>query len=211
MRGEFHLQVKDCRGLRDEDFLAAQAEGSLNELLAGLAVAQEVRVRNALNDTLAWGLLHHVFGHGFGGGYPMDGGTELLTGVCLLTHDVELDYQEYRTWYGSIHVMEWSANTSSGAKGFGQRVDDFIVGTPDDNREEVWCRHRWLWLPSEGNSNNIRSIGIMGGEHHNYTSEDKFRVGRVLLKDRDTGGQMVVVKNINQVLTLEYTVSYIAV
>jgi hypothetical protein len=211
MRGEFHLQLRDAAGLKDEDFLAAKAQGRLDVLLAGLHLELDHKQRNKLNDSLTWCLLHHVIGR-FPGGFPMDYSTVPLHHICLTTYGTDIVYDDpFYSWYGTIHNGAGSANNTSGGKGFNQTADPRIVDTPDDGKEEVWVRHRFLWLPSEGNSNNIRSIEMYGGEYYNFTAEDKWRNGRMLLRSPTTGLPIVVVKNINQVLTLEYTFSLVAV
>lgn len=211
MRGEFNLQVRDAGGLRDEDFIAARKEGCLEALLKGLSIDQEMQVRNKINDQMARGILKVVFAHGFAGGFPFDSATVLLMHIVLTTYTSEIDYDSYWTYYGSINTATGSANTSSGGRAF---IRDDIGDkhwSDTSGKEELYFRSRFLWLPSQGNSNNIRAIDIYGGETVDYNSNDKFVVGRVLLKDKDTGNPVVVVKNINQVLTLEYTYSLISI
>lgn len=212
MRGEFNLQVRDAKGLRDEDFSAAAARGELEALLESLGLEQAVHVRNKLTDHIVWGMYSFIFGHGLPKTDPWNGTPSILNCVCLMTDADEITYEEgVNYWYRTMHNWTNSANTSTGGKLFSYRTGSPVIDTDANGKEEVWVRHRWLWLPSEGNSNNIRSLAIFGAHDYTSSTANRVQLGRVLLKDPDTGGPIVVIKNINQVLTLEYTFSMLSI
>jgi hypothetical protein len=79
-------------------------------------------------------------------------------------------------------------------------------------KEEIYFKSRFLYLPSQGISNNIRSIGVYGAEYasNQYNNEERYLVARVRLKDPDTGLPVILIKNFNQVLVIEYTVFFVS-
>jgi len=215
MRGHFDVSVRNAGGLKDEDFVAAKEEGRLFELLEQLEVAQRAKCDNILMHWIPPTFYHNVFQHGFADGpWPTYDACVPMNNIGLMVTDSEPVYNYAYGWYGGYHAFADNIGDSTGAKGFtAHDADGNLVDKDADGREEVFVRTRFLFLPSQGNSNNIRSVGIFGSQYTNQGtgSEDRYMSGRVRLKDPTTGLPTILLKNFNQVMVIEYTYAFVAV
>lgn len=214
MQGRYKLELRNSGRLTDADFQRAIKEGRLDDLLAELPLELKLAGHNMINHWFTACFYHNVFGHGFSDSpYPTYNTHNPFVTVCLMTTDSEPTFTETYNWYGNPHTPSGSANTGSGAKGFiTSDTEDPVIEKAADGREEIKFRERWLWLPSQGVSNNIRSLGIFGAEYLNYwDTYQRWKSGRIRFKDPDTGAPVVINKNLNQVLVLEYTVFFVSV
>lgn len=223
--GHFELTLKNADGLQDEDFHEAQRQGKLQELLDGLRTDATYGTDNLLFDIMVPWLGYWLFG----GTVPnpwmslgLSTSVSLFGGICLLTVDSDPDYQSEwnRTNAGTLgeHVaisnLTSSSNSVSGGKMFVQETSEtFDIRSDPNSREAIYYRERWLFLPLEAVSANIRSIGVYtssaaagAGSSMDY----HIRSGRVRIKD--SGGNPIIInKANNQVLLVEYKVTFVSI
>lgn len=208
MKGKFNVTLLDAGGLGDADFERARHEGRLDALLAGLEVEQRAETDNLVFDNFA----AYTFWALFSGGNiadPFDGGDKLveaaLASMCLLTTGADPTYTEQVDSFSTPSSVTNSANASSGGKRF---VEDTIVTQQiavTSGKEEVFCKSRWLFLPSQGASNSIKSIGAFYYVDADNTGSGSLRSGisRVRLKD-SAGRNITLRKTDRNVLHIEY-------
>lgn len=214
MKGLYDLKLRNAQGMKDEVFLAAMRDGSIDELLNGLPIELHLEGRNLLVNWLVATLLHNCFEHSLPNGpWPTYDACVPFNNISLMTRDTEPTYLESIQWYGGYSDHADNIGTSTGARGFvNQRAEVQNIRKDPSGCEQVLMTTRFLYLPSEAVSNNIRSLGIMGSQYTNQGtgSEDRYMSGRIRLKDPLTGLPVVVNKNLNQVLVLEYTAYFIS-
>jgi hypothetical protein len=203
-------------GLKDEDFKAAIREGRLDEVLAGLKVEQHVKNQNVINHWAVATMFHNVFAHGFPNGpWPTYTNNMWCNNIGLSTRDDEPSFSVVeQQYYGGYHNFADNASGTTGARGMTAHIAEANVYDKNpDGKEELFQRHRFLFIPSWAISNNIRSLSLLGSEYSNQGTgnEDRWISGRVRLKDPDTGLPIVIVKNLNQVLVIEYTIYWVAI
>lgn len=209
MKGKYNVTLLDAGGLGDEDFEMARRDGSLDALLTGLDVEQRAETDNLVFDNFA----AYIFRWLFSGGditdpYDVGNGTTdaALATMCLLTTDTDTTYTEQSAGFWDVSTVGNSANTSSGGKRF---VEDTIVSPPlvavTAGKEEVFCKSRWLYLPSQGVSSAIRSIGTFFYFDADATgnSSQRSSISRVRLKD-SAGRNITLRKTDKNVLHIEY-------
>ena len=206
MRGHFDVTLLDSGGYSDEQFKRAIEEKRIDQLLAVLKVEQKLSRRNLIMDNVAGMVFQYSFS---GPAIVADYGSygdNWLNNISLLTKDEDPTYTEDNQWYGGAE----NGGDNIGASGSTKR---FVVDTVDPHqlavlsggREGIYFRSRWLFLPAQGVSNNIRSIGICWCRYASNltTSIDRGRIGRVRLKD-DQGRNVILNKTSRQVLLVEY-------
>jgi hypothetical protein len=214
MQGTFELTHRDARGLRDADFRAALRRGEADALLRGLPLLGGYRARNLVFDNFAAFLFSQLMG-GPDVTDPFDlGGTAAaaLGIVTLMTTASEPTYEELATGY--YETMYTQAETAGGG---GKRfVEDVIettrIAVAGDGRESVECRSRWLFLPSEGVSSDIRSVGIHFAADADSVAGyvSRARICRVRIKDA-AGRAVIINKTASQVLLIEYTLKLVTI
>jgi hypothetical protein len=221
MRGFFNVEKMPARGLRDEDFQQAIDAGCINQLLTGFPVTQKCGGSNRIFDNAAGYMLDKLFSLG-NCGWPYyisdGGGPSIFNSICLATTDGDTtSYTEDWTTTNNdttyMHKVSGSANTSSGAKRFEEdQIENWTSWTDTDGREAIHFRNKWLYLPTQGTSTDIRSIVITfctDGDSTGGYSLDWARTGRVRLKD-ENGNKIILVKNSNEILLVEYTFTLVA-
>lgn len=224
MQGHFDVGLFDAHGMSDADFLALNAElkssAFLDRIKSKHKRVQHVEGNNLVSD----GMAQYLFIQCFPNVPAVDAYFNDSTGsgrcaldfVNLSTKDGDPSYLERDTHgYYSVDMqnVSYSANTSTGSKWF--NADTIITAATfadPDGREGFYLRNQWLWLPSQGTSNAIRSITIWfntGGDGSNYIS-GKNSICRIRLKD--AGGVGVTInKTTSQVLLVEYIFKFITV
>jgi hypothetical protein len=208
--GCFNICVQDAGGLTDEDFLKAKKEGCLDELLAGLPVDQEAQAENTATHMI---VIAHFRKHltGFpNGAYPMDRvNTSILHHITLLNWASEPYFAYWMSYYGTIHNPSGSVNTGNAGKRFYAHAIETYSEKDPTGREGVFVRSRWLYLPSQAVSNQIRAIGVYWGEYVNDNNEDKGMVAWARMKDAG-GFPLTLDKSASQTLLIQYTFSWVA-
>lgn len=219
MEGLFNIAVLDAKGFTDEDFRVMRREGRLQEQLQRLPVVQQAQTKNRIFDNMAGYLLDRVFSLPACASYYSSedyGPSAALSFIVPLTTDAAT----------SDYVEDWTAQDR-----YPRAVDDIVVAADasvkrfiedeitanviwvDADREAIHFRTRWLYLPSEIVSSNIRSIGIFFQSDGNNVGggyREVGRLGRVRLKN--SGGVPVVLnKTAAQVLLIEYTFTLVSV
>lgn len=220
-QGHFDLHLKDCRGLTDADFDRAIKEGCIDDVLKDLPLERTVKTDNMIFSWLA----AHLFSRLFQGGdvtNPWDYGDSnaaYFAFILLMNSDSEPSYTE-QWWRWDSYYQQYMAeqdgtvDASSAAKRFEEdQISDWIIWQDTDGREAIHFRNRWLYTPSQAISSDIRSLGIYAHTDGDDTWRDYYhfmaRSGRVRLKD--TGGNPIILsKNTNQVLLVEYTITMVS-
>lgn len=214
MRGVFDLKLRNAGGLKDEDFEVAKGEGRIGEVLSGLQIDRHLTNQNVIMHYVPPCMFKNVFGHGIPDGPHYTRYNNHWCGnVVLMTTDDEPEYGDSYDYYGAItsHPDNVGSSTAYGNSDDGG-VEANIYDKNPDGKEEIYQRWRFLWLPTQGNNNNTRSLGLVGAEDQPHTTSNRWRYlsGRVRLKDPDTGLPVVIIKNINQVLVIEYTIYWVS-
>jgi hypothetical protein len=217
--GHFDLALKNSGRLCDKDFEEARRQGRLGELLDGLETAQECHTDNLVFDLIVPYLGYFVFSAPSVGDLWRDNATvpAVFANICLLTTDSEPNYQsewyrsggyEYQTPSGAGE----SANGSTGGKLFEEEASEAADIRSDlGGREAIWYRERFLYLPSQGSSTNIRSIGVYWCAIATTTGVYfRQRAARVRLKDSG-GNPIIVSKGTDQVLLVEYKATFVSI
>ena len=213
MHGTFELTQLDARGLRDADFRAAARRGRTGDLLRDLPVVGRYEGRNLVFDMIPSFLFNRLMsGPAAKGPMIYESGSAALSAMSLLTTSAEPTYEEYTWEYGeTLYTLQEHAG--GGGKRFIEDViETTLIQSNQAGREAVDCRSRWLFLPSEGVSSNIRSIGIYFARDGDYTggNSERGRVARVRIKDA-AGRPVIINKTSSQVLLIEYTFRLVSV
>jgi len=216
--GHFDLTLKGAGGLGDEGFREAMRQGRLSQLLDGLPTQAEYHTDNLIFDMMVGYQGLRVFQA------PVVGRTDLINSdssayfasICLLSTDADPAYYgewDWSNWQScNIHGVSDSVNTSTAGKRFEEDASEAAdIRSDPGGREAIWYRERWLYLTSESNSSNIRSVGIIANpDATNAGSTYHFRVGRVRIKD--SGGNPIIInKSSSQVLLVEYKTIFVSV
>jgi len=213
MHGTFELTQLDARGLRDEDFRAAARRGRAEDLLRGLPPLGRFRARNLVFDMIPSFLFNRLMGGPAAKG-PLiyESGSAALHAMVLLSTDSEPTYEE-STWEYTQTLYTLPEEVGSGAKRFIEDViETTLIQADQTGREHISCRSRWLFLPSEGVSSNIRSVGIYFCRDGDNTAGnlERGRVARIRIKDA-AGRPVIINKTASQVLLIEYTFRLVTV
>ncbi len=209
MEGHYELQLKDAKELKDEDFLLAIKENRLDDLLLQLDTVLNLKGHNLIQHWFPPTVFHNVFEHGIP---DSPSGTQYycnpLDNIGFMTTDSEPTYTESYSWFGSGYIYYDNIGSSAVKRFVEHRLEIQQVIVDPSGRESVRMRTRWLFLPSQAVSSNIRSLGIWGCQQ-NYTlgnSINRYQTGRLRFKDPATGNPVVINKSSNQALTFEYTI-----
>lgn len=221
--GHFDLALKDAKGFGDEAFIEATRQGRLSRMLDDLPTELEAHTDNLVMDGIVLYLGFNLFQVGDRpNGVRVDlisgGGAAWFTSVCLMTTDSEPDYQS--EWYrnggydlfGMSNVPE-SANSSTGGKRFKDDASETTdVRSDPGGRESVTYRDRWLYLPTQGTSSNIRSIAVRVSNNAQGFGND-FYIGRAArVRIKDGGGNPIIInKTTSQVLLVEYRLAFVSI
>lgn len=214
MQGRYRLQIKNAKGLSDEYFLQAIHDKRIDKVLDDLETEYTIKGRNLLNHWWFVVFAHNVIEHGFSNGpyYTYDN-CNAFNNICMTTKSTEPTHDETYTWSGGYDGAQDNIGDATAAKGFvNERAEDTLVEVDSDGRESMFHRTRWIFLPSESISNNLRGFTINGARMSNQTigTEFRYQTGRILFKDPVSGNPVAVLKNLNQVLVLEYTLRLVS-
>lgn len=205
MRGRFDIYLQDACGLKDEDFALAQREGRLDSLLTELPVDQELHIDNVVMQMMVISLFRKCFTGMPNGAVPMERYNYIQLHHILLSYDPsEPAFTDWYSVYCTIHNGPYSVESSTAGKRFlGHDLENY-QGVDPTGREGTFTRHRFLYLPSQAISNQIRSVSVWWSEYLQDANEDRGIVARVRLKD--SGGQPVTLnKSSAQSLLIQYT------
>lgn len=214
-KGQFDLTLFNAGRHKDADFERAIAAGKLDHLLLDCQVAQRAVGRNMLFDNLVGYLFYRLFS---GAPTPQDPFQNWVsTGpaiavIHLNTRSDEPTYTELNTsdYYATYHNLAYAANTGSGSK---RLIADSVGWSiwSDPNKEQIFFRTRVLYLPSQGVSNSIYSIGAcwISRIENDGTYGHKGSIARIKLHDTD-GEPIRMKKSQYQALLVEYTFSMLS-
>lgn len=211
MQGHFDIFVQDAKGLRDEDFLRAEREGRLRDLVKSLPIDQEAHTDNLVLDMYPICMMRRVIGHGFPSGpYPMERGTGIpFYSICLLSLATEPEYIEWYSGYWSLHNMSYTVNSVNAGKRFVVHDMDLLVDVEPTGREGIFIKERWLYLPSQAVSNEIRSVGAYWCENITDGNDERGQLARVRMKDAG-GNPITLNKSASQTLLIQYTFTLVS-
>ena len=211
MQGHFDIYLQDAQGLKDEDFILARQEGRLNSLLKELPVDEEVHCGNQVTHMYPIAIWREAMNHGFpSGAYPMERGAGVpFYNITILSDTSEPAYTDWWGGYNTLHNQPYSVNTGNAGKRFVAHDEELLVDVGADGRESVFLRERWLYLPSQVVSNEIRSVGVYWCENITDGNDERGLVARVRMKN--AGGQPITLnKSSSQTLLIQYTFTLVA-
>lgn len=208
MLGHFDLSLRDAGRLRDADFDAAIRAGALREILRDLPEAARARTNNLVMDNFAATMFLHLFS-GPDVTYPYNAGgaaNGALSMVCLLSDETEPTYTEGWDDYQSSMQSVTASVAADAAKRFVEDVAETTLIARDSlDREAVFARSRWLYLPSQAVSASIASLGVFFSEDADGMAwAHRGRIARVRIKDAGAR-PLTMNKTSAQVLLVEYT------
>ena len=220
MEGHFTVSKMPARGLTDHDFEQAIKEGKLDHLLVDLPTTEKVQGNNRIFDSLAGNFLDKLFSLGNGPWpYYVGNGSSGLAIILLTTIDGDTSsYTEDLGYHNSTTARYFSSmpNQVSGSayKRFDQdQIEAWQIWTNASGREAIHFRNKFLYLPTQGVSNNIRSIDIWWCSDADNTgdlySQGRARTGRIRLKD-EAGNKIILTKSNKEILMVEYTFTWVA-
>jgi hypothetical protein len=100
-------------------------------------------------------------------------------------------------------------NTGNAGKRFVAHDMEVLVDVEPNGREGIFMRERWLYLPSQVVSNEIRCVGVFWCENITDGNDERGRIGRVRMKD--AGGNPVTLnKSSSQTLLIQYTFTLVS-
>lgn len=223
MNGMFDLKLFNNRGLKDRAFEKAIQDGYIMDQLDDLPIERHLpKQQNWIFDNFAAMMIQEAFSgpSAATNWYEIaaDANGAALGFVALTYQDALPSYTEDYTYYAgynkNIHSTEkvqYPCNTGSCGKRFYE--DQITAATiwSDTAREAVHFRNRWLWTPSQGNANNIKSVAIHAHEDADATSAYACagRIGRVRLRD-SAGLTTTLVKSSSNSLLVEYTFTLVS-
>jgi len=208
MHGHFSVELKAARDLRDADFRAARREGALGALLRDLETEERAEGDNLVFNWLAAFLFRYLFSGGdIQDPFDFDSGNCYIGCINLGVTDSEPTYTEFtNNYYEDINSMSDSIGGSGASKRFIEdQIETHLIKKEDDGREAIFLRSRWLWLPSEGVSSNIRSLSLYFARDADGTGgySERARGARLRLKNQ-AGLPIIINKTNKHVLLAEY-------
>jgi len=212
MQGYFDVQVKDAPGL-DDDAFRGLAPAELARLLDGLETVQRARGKNLCNDNIAGYIFRHMMsGPAIPNPWNRGGVGSAGMTINVEDQDAEPTYTEGWEEYTDFNNPGWQLGTGNSGKRF--IVDDVeahLIQVASLQKEELQFRSRWLYLPSEIVSGNIRSLGYFYSDVANTTSS-RYRghYGRFRLKDSG-GNPIVISKSSSQVLLIQVMLKFVTI
>lgn len=215
MSGFATAKVFDAPGLSDGYWKQLIAERKVLEALEDLPVAQEAGGKNLVFDNFA----AYSYVQSFGGGditdpydFSTGSGRAALAFVTLQTLDAEPTYTESTYEAVPIQSIGSMAGTNASKRFINDDIEDELIRKPVDGRNAVEFRSRWLWLPSQAVSSDIRSFTVYFRENGPDTGafHANGRMARIRLKD--SGGSPVILsKTSSQVLLIEYLFTLVSI
>lgn len=214
MRGHFEVELKNSGTLRDEDFFSTPHD-ELNSLLNSLHTVKRVEGCNQCNDMLAASLLCKVMnGPSIEDPYnTWNIGSGGLASINIEDRDPELIYTEWVYCGGcNIHEIGYPVGTGNSGKRFVEDdISNHTIEAYQNNREELWFRSRWLYLPSQIVTNNIKSIGYFYCYYADRTTNYyRATYGRFRLKN-ENGIPITITKSSDQVLLVQMKLKFVTV
>lgn len=223
--GRFEVSLLRAGGRGDEFFRRALAAGRLDEVLGSLERELHCPRRKnlAMDHFPEWWFSWIFSGGNVGNPYQRNGvGSAGLASILLQTTDSDPTYTESTgEIYTNHHNVQNTANGSTGGKRFisddieAERI--VVWADAHENRFEVFDREsilfrsRWLYLPSQGISNNVRSLGYHFSDIVTSTSS-RYRgnLGRIRLRD-ERGRKVIINKTADHVLFVELELELVTV
>lgn len=224
IHGHFDVRTFDTPDLtpaRLDELIGPRSErrpGSIDKLLEQWKPVQKAVGKNLIFDRTMAYFLYWVFQEGltkidlpdpwdFSGG----SGWCPFSSITWETTDTEPTYTEAVSIYTDIQNTTGRVASGCAKRFIDDDVENHYIYSDPDGREAITFRSRWLWLPGDFSSNNIRSIAAWWCENGNYTGTDyRNRSSRIRLKD--SGGSPIIInKTANQSLFAEYKVTLVTV
>ncbi|MHC4620655.1 MAG: hypothetical protein ACYTEQ_23145 [Planctomycetota bacterium] len=213
MQGHFDIGAYHTPGLTPEKLetllgpVELRKPGCVLDLLAQYEKRQEVRGANLVFDHFAEMNLWELFNgpavpnpYNYGGGFSL---------VALTTHDAEPTYQEdYGNNFVNGNNLNGTVGTGAGKRFYEDQIEPHLIAEDLGGKEAIFFRTRWLWLPAEAVSSNVKSITTWTRQINTAASTSSWAniVSRIRLKD--SGGNPITInKTASITLFVEYTVT----
>jgi len=215
MIGVCNLSLRDAGHLpKDPAWWAKRPNKEQLKLALACEERQKASMKNLVFDNFAPSVFWGAVGSGLAAEYPysQDGSNGCFFAfVCLLTSDYEPTYQEVysnSTWPSNTTETANNNADNGAAKLINQTIETPLYRSLPavDGREGIHLRMRWLWLPYQGISSNIRSVGMHYRRYSTWPMSqqgEQARSSRVLIKDSG-GTPLIINKTSSQVLLVEW-------
>jgi hypothetical protein len=211
-KGHINVKLLDAGGLGDADFIAAQRNGTLDELLESLSVKREFDHSNQLSYAVSGHLFHQIFGAPDIGHDIQNGNLFHYVGFGNSTTEYDYTFTEYTAnmWqafepyiYNGTAYFEVKT-PSTAIRGHKLTVEEDASGLRAAHDVQTW-----LWLPTAIVSNTISEFKITAtdGEGDGWYVNDGCRTTvRTRLKDENGVGQTIA-KTTNEVILAQWTLT----
>ena len=210
----FDVQVKDARGLRDDDFNAMHRAEIVRVLDEDLPTVRRVVGRNLCNDNLpAWCFRWIMGGGSISVPYNRGSlGANGLASINLQTDEGDPGYTEGYETYTTHHLIGNDIGTGDSGKRFIEdTVDTRRIDVDPGGKEELRFRSRFLYLPSQAVSGSIKSIAYHFASNSDYElNTERGPLGRFRLKDAG-GSPITISKNSSQVLQVQVLLKFASI
>lgn len=218
IEGYANIERGSSLGLLDRDWQQAIDEGRLRgRSLALRQMFDEARLegigggRNLQFDNwAAFSFNRRMAGPDIADPYDFDSGSAWLATITLTTIDSEPTYQEASNFGSDINNIQSNVGSGASKRFVEDDVENVLIATVADGRDAIFQRSRFLYLPSQAVSGNIRSVSIHFSDNGDSTGFiSRGIAGRVRIKD---AGQnpIIISKSSSQVLLVEYTTTYVS-
>lgn len=207
MQGHFDLRLMETPKLTREVIDAVRREGgdpAVEEYLRRFPVDGEWKTKNMIFQPSPAFLFYRAMS---GPSVPnsMTGNGGILLAIVLSPEAAEPVYTDY-AWVISPHTNAVYSVTTDGTS-YKYFIDNCIV-TPDiksdpHGRESIYIKCKWLYLPGEATSDQIKSIGVWGSGGWSIAAYCG-RTGRVRIKDSG-GNPVTIAKAATKSFLVEYT------
>lgn len=215
MSGFATARVFDAPGLSDDYWKQVIAEKRVSEALEDLPVAQKAQGKNLVNHAFAaYSFIQSFTGPDILDPYDFSSGSgrAALAFVTLQTIDSEPTYTETTLESVPIQSIGSMAGSTASKRFILDDIEDELIRKPIDGRNAVEFRSRWLWLPSQAVSSDIRSFTVYfrqdGVDTGAFISNG--RIARIRLKDSG-GSPVILTKTSSQVLLIEYLFTLVSI
>lgn len=212
-KGHVNIKLLNARGLGDEDFIAAEKDGTLEELLQSLDVVKEFDHSNQISHAVAGHFFHQVFGAPDIGYNIADGNTFRYVGFGNSTTEYDYSFTEYTgdMWQGFepyqfADVANFNVKQCGGGAVRSHRV---VVEEDATGFRAAHDINTWLWLPTAIVSNTISEFRITATDDATdvwYVYDECRTTVRTRLKDAN-GVPQTIAKTTNEVILAQWTLT----
>lgn len=211
-KGHINLKLLDAGGRGDKDFITAQKDGTLDELLEKLTVLEEYDHSNQISHYVAGQLFYEIFGAPGISSNIQTGNSFHYVGFGNSATEYDYSFTEYienlasgMVPYTVVNVTDFNCKRMS----TGIREHKLTVEPSATGLRAAHDAHTWLWLPTAIISDAIREFKITATDDQGdgwYVYDECRTTVRTRIKDAN-GVPQTISKTTNEVLLLQWTIT----